>query len=232
MQRRSFIATVGILSSASLSGCLDALSGDGEEDFETGQYDGREVPLAPLETVYEWFEADDARFVDTRGPGQYETAHIEGAVSSPPTDDATLENDPVSEWGTDTRIVTYCDCPHSLAVMRASQYKEAGYDRVYALDDGFPAWKDAEYPVVEDETAALEGHEIVGESDPANAGAYVWLTTADGRQTEITQVEDDGTFTLLVRFADIDEDTRLSLEGPDHEYEATLETLTTERVRA
>ena len=227
MQRRTFVSTaLAVAGVTALAGCTDgAGEDDGPGGYETGTYDGRDVPLAPLADVHEWYEDGTVRIVDTRGPGQYGSGHIEGAVLSPPPSDGDRD-DPLADWDREDRIVTYCDCPHSLAVMRGSQLLADGFEAVYALDDGFPAWEEAGYPVESDTEAEIETHRIVGESDPRHAEDYVWVRTADGDQVEIAQIEADGSYELTIRFADVDADSLLHLEAPDYEREATLGVLT------
>ncbi|MCU4753979.1 rhodanese-like domain-containing protein [Halobacteria archaeon AArc-curdl1] len=229
MKRRELVAVAGSLSLGGLAGCLggfdDESSNDWPSSYDTANYEDVTVPLVPLEDAFEWYEAGDTRYVDTRGPGQYASAHIAGAVLSSAPDGE--EDDPTEDWGLDTRIVTYCDCPHSLATMRASRLRQAGFESVYALDDGFPAWRDAGHPVETDEGAdSVATYEIVGRSSPDHAEEYVWLSTVDGAQREITQVQADGSYELTVRFSGVDRDTVLALEAPEYELEATLEELT------
>ncbi|WP_252701214.1 rhodanese-like domain-containing protein [Natronosalvus vescus] len=228
MQRRSLLASVGAASLGSLAGCLGDITGDDEgetvDGYDAQEHEGQTVPLVPLEEAHDWFDDGDTRFVDTRGPGQYESDHIEGAVLSSAPDG--VEDDPTEAWDHDTRIVTYCDCPHTLAVWRGSALMSEGFEDVYALDDGFPAWQDAGYPTVGEETGSLEAYEIVGRSAPEHEGNYVWLTTLDESQREVSQVEADGSYKLIVRFDGLSDDTVLSLKAPEHELEATLEELT------
>ncbi|MFP8890887.1 rhodanese-like domain-containing protein [Natrialbaceae archaeon A-CW2] len=231
MKRRELVAVAGSVSLGGFAGCLGTIGGDNDSSnywpssYDTMDYEDVTVPLVPLEDAIEWYEADDTRYVDTRGPGQYASAHISGAVLSSAPDGE--EDDPTDEWALDTRIVTYCDCPHSLATMRASRLRQAGFENVYALDDGFPAWRDAGHPVEAEEGAdSVDTYEIVGRSSPDHADAYVWLSTVDGAQREITQVQADGSYELTVRFSGVDRNTVLALEAPEYELEATLEELT------
>ncbi|WP_312910807.1 rhodanese-like domain-containing protein [Natronosalvus caseinilyticus] len=233
MRRRTVLEAVGIASISGLSGCLgsiledeDSPGGDAttDEGYETESQGGQTVPLVPLEDAYEWYEADEAEFLDTRGAGQYGASHIEGAHLSTAPDG--VEDDPTTEWSEDTRIVTYCGCPHSLAVLRASELLANGFENVYALDEGYNGWTDAGYPIEGESAESIPTYEIVGRSSPDHEGEYVWLSTLDESQQEISQVEADGSYELLVRFADVDEDTVLSLEAPDYALEATLGELT------
>lgn len=229
MKRRSVLGVLGTVSLTAVSGCVSTgLTGS---EYETREFEGETVPLVPLEDAYEWFEAEEATFVDTRGEGQYETAHIEAALLSTAPDG--LEDDPLEDVDHETRLVTYCDCPHSLAVQRGSRLLASGYEDVYAFDDGFPAWQDAGYPTGGDgETASIDTYDIVGESDPTYAGEYVWLSDTEKDRHEIAQIEADGRYELTLRFADLEPSSLLVLETPAYTLEATLEELTSAVVTA
>lgn len=220
MRRRQVLVASGALTLGTVTGCL------GGETYPTESYGGEEIPLAPLEDVYEWYEADATHVVDTQPQSVYDDAHVAGAVRSP-APDGLEDDDPVTAWDTDERIVTYCVCPHTLAVQRGATLISEGYEEVYALDEGFNAWREAGYPVdgnaTDDEQPT---YEITGESSPAHAGGYVYVRkpgTAD--PLEASPVEDDGSYELLVR-GDFEAETVLEVEAPDYTLEAPLSELT------
>jgi len=132
----------------------------GEETGKTDRngYDmyavgGTEVPLAPIDDVYEWYQNDDDLVMgDARTSRRvYEEVRIAGAVFSP-APDGLPEDDPLDALAEDTRIVTYCPCPHTLSTNRAASLIENGYTDVYALKEGIREWVDRGYP--------LEGTEV------------------------------------------------------------------------
>lgn len=189
-----------------------------------------DVPVVATETAYDWFENTDTRFVDARSRAEYEEHRIDGAVLSP-ADDGLEENDPVDEWATDTRIVTYCVCPHALAKGRASSLIDDGYDDVHALDDGLQDWIDQGHPVAGTEVStALPEYEIRGLSDAGYAGSEVWVREPRTNQREVTTVNEDGSYTMTIHFAGLTDETRLTLEAPDYELEAPLAELTSDTV--
>ncbi|MCU4925947.1 rhodanese-like domain-containing protein [Halobacteria archaeon AArc-dxtr1] len=218
MDRRRLLGSVGAAALSLTAGCTDVLSGD---DYPTDSFEGETVPLAPLEDVYGWWDADDARFVDTRGQNQYDASHVPGAVLSSPFGDE--EADPTDDWDRDVRIVTYCDCPHSLAVQRASALLSEGFEDVYALDEGYLAWEDANYPVASnDPDAATESYTITGTADPEHAGEYVQISTASGDNYEIAAIGDDGSYEATIRFPDLTPESVLVVHEPTDRREGSL----------
>ncbi len=86
-------------------------------------------------------------FVDVRDPGSYARGHIPNAVNLVLSNDLSKEN--LSRLvGKDDEVVFHCVgkyCPRSTyACAKAVLW---GYTRVYYFAGGFPAWKNAGYPV-------------------------------------------------------------------------------------
>lgn len=150
---------------AALAGCIGSVADDGddespdvpddldrfEHDYEIDSSAGEPVPLVPVDDAHEWYETDAARFLDARGEGDYNRERIPGAVRSTAGHDL---GDPVTEWPADERIVTYCACPHSLALQRGARLVGEGYVNVFALEGGLDAWIDEGHP--------LEGYGVDG----------------------------------------------------------------------
>lgn len=205
------------------------------ESYETATFEGIDVPLAPLEDVIYWYRRQEVRIVDARGSQSFEDSRITGAVLSSAPDG--VDPDPVTEWSTDDRIVTYCVCPHAMAGQRAGMLIDAGYEHVYALDEGFEAWVDAGYPI---EGAAVEGggsaslpaYEVRGESDPTATGEYVTVRTVHGDQREMSVIDDDGSYELTLHFTGLEGDSLLAVETPAYTRELTLSELTSDVVTA
>lgn len=154
MRRRSFIgASIAI---SFLAGCTgDGLDGGGDDsgshsaDTGTGDYldeDGTTVPLVSVAEAFEWYDANDVVFVDARPRQDFDDIRIAGAVHSV-YPDGIGEDDPTTELSSDTRMVTYCVCPHAMAGMRAASLIENGYSEVYALDEGLQEWYEQGHPV-------------------------------------------------------------------------------------
>ncbi len=205
-----------------------AVSFDSEE-FPTTDVDGIPVPLAPIDAVYTWYGRGEARFVDARGPKQYEQSHIYGAVLSPAPDGRS--GDPVTDWPQDDRIVAYCGCPHHLSSVRAAHLIADGYEDVYVIDEGFWEWHDRDYPLAGDAINARPApRRISGLVDPKYAGESAVLRHPSSGQREMTSIRPDGSFEFVVRFFDITATARLTIETPDYVVTDTLGSLTARQV--
>ncbi|OLZ42354.1 rhodanese [Natrinema saccharevitans] len=235
MNRRQFLALGGAASLGAVAGCL----GGGSDAEAANEFDyelnstpsGVDVPLVPVEDAYEWFKNDEARFADARGRAQYDEVRIKDAVFSPAEDAGSIDDDPVEEWSTDTRIVTYCRCPHHLSSQRAASLIDAGYERTYAIDEGLGGggnggWIDRGYPI---EGSAVDAewieYEIDGTTDSEYAGETVALNQINANRSEIAPIQDDGSYTIPLYFAG-STDSQFRVEAPDYTVEGTLEELT------
>ncbi|HLX39202.1 MAG TPA: rhodanese-like domain-containing protein, partial [Ktedonobacteraceae bacterium] len=83
--------------------------------------------------------------IDVRGPKEYETGHVAGAVNIP------LSQLPrkLGKIPHEQLIVTYCNMHHrgeSRGERAAAFLREKEFD-ARALDGGYPAWKEAGLPV-------------------------------------------------------------------------------------
>ena len=225
MKRRAFLASGGVAAVAGCLGGYDKNQSSFVDDFETTTTNGYEVPLAPVETTYEWFQNDEVRFADARGRTSYEASHVEGAVLSTARSD--FEGGPVSEWSKDTTIVAYCGCPHHLSSIRASTLIENGFENVAVIDEGFWTWYERGYPVagtdVENRPAS---YEIRGQTAREYAGESAWAFHDPTGQREATPIEGDGSYTMELKFADISEDAPIRVTTPEYEIERTIGDLT------
>ena len=215
MNRRQFLATPVVASiGVALAGCL---GGDSYEIYEVG---GQEVPLAPVEDTYEWYQ-DGTLFLDATNEHQHQQARIEGSKLSPPG--APNFNHPTDDVDPDERIVTYCVCPHQLAGARAAELMNEGFEDVYAIDEGLQGWHDAGYPMTSG-PASLDpsSYTVSGRTDPAAAGEQVWLEEPETAQRYVTRIESDGRFELSFEFFDVEDDTVVVLDLPDRRIERTL----------
>jgi rhodanese-related sulfurtransferase len=199
-------------------------------DLETVEENGVDVPLLPVEDAYVWWAYRRARFADARGPDQYENSHIEGAVLSPAPEDMRGSDDPLTQWGTQDRIVCYCGCPHHLSSIRASQLINAGHENVYVIDEGFFEWTDLGYPVTGNDGGISE-FVVRGEVEAKYAGENAWVSPVDSDQLESTNVAADGTFDLHCKFVDVTADTRLRVDTPAWSTTGTVRDLTSGTVR-
>jgi rhodanese-related sulfurtransferase len=186
-----------------------------ESTFETLDVNGESVKLAPIDVVEAWYRRAETRVVDARGLDQYKRAHVYGGVSS--TAQRGSEGGAIDDWPTDTRIVTYCRCPHHLSSIRAAGLQKAGYERVYALDEGFGAWIDREYPMAgtkfgDGNAGDISEWTLEGDVDPRYAGEYAWASI--GKQYEAAPIDREGRFELVLRFAGVTADTRVRVSTP------------------
>lgn len=244
-RRRTFLVACSALAGVSVAGCSGGDSGNDDgyapddvvpsdpppspdadpADFETLDVDGTAVPLVPIDIAHAWYLRRDARFADARGRGQYDRAHVAGAVSSPAPDGRS--NDPVAEWSQDDRIVTYCGCPHHLSTLRASRLLLGGYERVYAIDEGFVPWVERGYPVSGSSVEnSLESYAVRGRTDPEDAGAMAWAIHAASDQQEATPIESDGSFAMTLHFGSLDPDASITVRTPSYEVTAPLSRVT------
>ncbi|WP_440766457.1 rhodanese-like domain-containing protein [Natronorubrum sp. DTA7] len=226
MNRRTFLAVGGTATLGGIAGCLSGDDGSpaNEFDYETQSYEGTAVPLAPIDDVIEWYENDEAEFVDARGRDQYDEVRIAGAVFSPAPDG--VDDDPTEEWSTDTRIVTYCGCPHHLSVMRGATLIDAGYEHTYAIDEGLQEWYDRQYPM-EGSSVDVErqSYRISGTTDPEYRGQMALLEQLDADRAEAAPIDDDGSYTLQLHYAGSpDSEFRVGVDG--NWIEGTLAELT------
>jgi rhodanese-related sulfurtransferase len=218
MQRRAYLRNAGLIGSIGLAGCLGggAPEAANEFDYPTTTTDGVDVPLAPLDDVIEWYENEVGVYADARGQTAYENARIAGAVHSP-APDGQAAGDPLADLDSETRIITYCGCPHHLSTLRAATLIQNGHVHAYAIDEGFRAWYEAGYP--------LEGSAV--EREPAAAGGdLAWAWHDPSGQREAAPIADDGSFTLTLHFYDVTGESPIRVVTPAGEVTGPLGSLT------
>ncbi|MFC7045432.1 rhodanese-like domain-containing protein [Halobacteriaceae archaeon GCM10025711] len=190
--------------------------------FETTSYEGTEIPLVPTELAYNWYARHEARFVDTRSEQEYDVSHVFGAVLSP-APEGQKRNDPVSEWPKDARIVAYCDCPIHLAVIRAAELIDKGYENVYVIEEGYEEWRDRSLPMAGSDAGRFpDAKTISGKVDSQYAGKTVWAYHDPSGQQEATEISSDGSFELKVRFVNVSDTDSVTVETPDYTVEKPL----------
>ncbi|MCT9094836.1 rhodanese-like domain-containing protein [Haloarchaeobius sp. HME9146] len=238
MKRRAFLSGVG-LSMTALAGCVGGLTGSGgtqssgtsPEGYETIAVEGEQIALVPVDETHQWHQNEEATFVDARGSSAYNQGHITNAMSSPVQ--TPIEAEPIEGVSKDTRIVSYCGCPHHLSSLRAAELQKAGYTNVYVIDEGFYEWVERGYPVTG--SSARKEFEIRGQTDSSYAGEMVmlWLQ-ADGetQPLEAAPIQEDGSYAITVHFSGVTADSVVSLEAPDYQLETTLGALTEQVVTA
>lgn len=233
MDRRTYLAGAGTALLSGLAGCLGP-SYDGEAanefGYETTETADVAVPLVPIADARQWHDDNAAVFVDARGSEAYETAHIAGAIHSE-APDGPDGDDPVEAYDTDRRMVTYCGCPHHLSTLRGASLVGDGYVHTYAIDEGFGPWRENGYPMDGEDVAAVpESHRIDGRTDPAHAGMFAWAWHDPSGQREAAPIDDDGRFSLVIRFYDLQPTAELRVTTPAGEHRDELQALTADRI--
>ena len=195
-----------------------------ESQFSPLSTNGETVPLVPIDVARYWYQRGEARFVDARGLKQYKAAHIFGAVNSPAVRGS--EGGGIGGWSKDDRIVCYCRCPHHLSSVRAAGLMKADFTKVYAIDEGFGAWYENDYPMQGTDFTAPQAAVVEGEVAPQYAGENVWATHEASGQREAGPIADDGTFSLTLKFYDVDEETPIHVSTPEFDVTRPLGELT------
>jgi rhodanese-related sulfurtransferase len=199
---------------------------------ETQSGETVQVPLIPIEDAYYMYARRRARFVDARNETGYEVSHIFGAVLSPAPNGGE-RSDPVADWGKQEPVVTYCHCPHHLSTMRAAALIENGFQNVYAIDEGFQAWLDRNYPLAGSDTNRdYTVRTVRGRTDAADAGETAWAIHAPTDQVEATEIAEDGSYEMELKFVQVDRNSTITVETPSYTVDAPLGTLTNTTVTA
>ncbi|WP_396613777.1 rhodanese-like domain-containing protein (plasmid) [Haloferax sp. S1W] len=190
-----------------------------------------EVPLVPIEDAYYWYARGEARFVDARSETGYDVSHIFGSVLSPAPDGRKF--DPTDDWNKADRVVTYCHCPHHLSSLRAAMLLATGYEEVYAIDEGFQSWLDRNYPLAGTDTNRdYTVRTIEGKTNRSDAGETAWAFHPGTDQVEATEINADGSYTLELKFVQVDAQSTIQIETPSYAIQAPLGELTSGTVTA
>ncbi|HEY7373823.1 MAG TPA: c-type cytochrome [Polyangia bacterium] len=81
---------------------------------------------------------------DARGPAEWSTLHITGAISTPYYDAKALDDIP----NDGTWVLAYCACPHHLSGDVVAALRKRGYKHTAVIDEGVFAWQQKGYPIV------------------------------------------------------------------------------------
>jgi rhodanese-related sulfurtransferase len=82
---------------------------------------------------------------DARGPAEWSSLHIAGAINTPYYDKKSLDEIP----NDGTWVLAYCACPHHVSGEVVEELRKRGYKHTAVIDEGVFAWKQKGYPVVE-----------------------------------------------------------------------------------
>ncbi|MFB6135938.1 MAG: rhodanese-like domain-containing protein [Halobacteriaceae archaeon] len=190
-----------------------------------------QVPLVPLDVAYNLYARREARFLDTRVEAGYDVSHVFGATRSPPPDGA--EDDPTGTWDVSTPVVTYCHCPTYLATQRAAYMLDNGFDEVYALQNGYQAWKVANYPTDgEGVPSTAASWTVEGETDADDAGGVAYVSHDPTQQVAGAEIAADGTYSVTFSFASASGSDDATVGTPSYEVSGSLETMAKSTVTA
>ena len=134
------------------------------------------VTVAELKTM---MEKGEAVAVDVRGSVPWRYGHIPGAVWLP----LGRVDQQFGKLPQDKLIVTYCTCKAEETSLEGAMKlaNEHGFERVAVLTGGYPAWKDAGYPVEEERTVHFaEGQPVAATPPSAPAPAAAPAPRASG----------------------------------------------------
>ena len=197
------------------------------ESFDTLQRGEFEIKLVPTDVAYYWYARGEARFADARSQTEFDNSNVFGSVLSPAGDGRDLPDDPALQWPEDDRIITYCDCPHHLSSLRAASLKNRGYQEVYALDEGFTAWREHDLPMAGTDVGRAPALHVVEGSVPRRfGGESAWAYHTESNQREATDIAADGSYELHLKFFDVTSRSRVRIETPAYTTTATLAELT------
>ncbi|WP_435099327.1 rhodanese-like domain-containing protein [Halarchaeum sp. P4] len=202
--------------------------------FDTYTANGTEVPLVPVEVARYWWLRGAARFADARDPALYDRSHVYGAVLSPAPGIPYDGCDPATYWPDGDRIICYCGCPHHLSSLRAAALIEEGFEKVYAIDEGFWEWHRRGFPVAGErpEWAPTREFIVKGTTDPKYANQTAWIRVPAENQSEATKIGPDGNFTLEPKFSGVSPATPVVIETPEYTVNTTLQNATSGVVAA
>lgn len=203
-----------------------------ESAFELNTYKGVDVPLVPAKTARYWYHEQKARVIDARSYEVYQRSHIPGALSSPAggTDRGA---DEINNWDETARIVTYCGCPHHLSSHRAMELYESGHTAVYAIDEGFGVWSERGYETTGEESSFARSWHIDGKVSARYAGEIATVKRPQSEQLLYAKpIGEEGTFSLKLRSADVEEHTVVVVKTPSGSKQATVRELATSIITA
>lgn len=146
---------------------------------------------------------------DVRGQMSYDESHIKGALSKP------IPITPALVMGIEknSKIVTYCGCPHHLSSIAAEQLTQMGYKDVHVLDEGFWYWKDHKYPLEEGKSTKAKVSELNLSGNLMKAGLPVvnkdiYIKHIKTGQLEATRTDSKGFYKMkfhIYNYANNDE---------------------------
>lgn len=201
--------------------------------FNTLTRSGFKIKLVPTDVAYYWYARGEARFADTRSQSEFDVSHVFGAVLSPAGDGIDMPDDPVLQWPKEDRIITYCDCPHHLSSLRAASLRSRGYKEVYALDKGFSAWREHDFPLAGKDIGRVPPVRVIeGKVPRQHAGGWAWAYHQGSNQREAVPIKSDGSYRLETKFVNVTAQSKVKVETPAYTVTGTFAELTGGFIRA
>ena len=116
-----------------------------DNNRDAGSYGFYEIGF---QEALERFRANSAVFVDARAREDYRQGHIPGAVNLPDQQFDEFFGPFFEKIDPERFLITYCEGEHCpLSGSLAEKLREAGYDKVFVLQDGWGHWQRRELPV-------------------------------------------------------------------------------------
>ena len=135
------------MSEAALGLLANAVSGAGIPLIASDAAPGTAIGLAAARQVH---QAGGATFVDARPRDDYVAGHIDGALSVPFAERAGELDELRRELPRTRPLVVYCEGGACTSAFELSAWLAAnGWRDVSVLDDGYPAWEAAGFPVTQ-----------------------------------------------------------------------------------
>lgn len=137
---------------------------------------------------------------DVRNKESYMESHITTSYSKP----LPITTDMVTQFPKNSKIVTYCGCPHHLSTMGAEQLTNLGYKDVHVLNEGFWFWKDNKYPIEIDPNSKSKISELSVEGLLLKNGqpvskANIYIKHEKSGQLEATSTDSKGYYKMNLR---------------------------------
>lgn len=102
------------------------------------------VPQVSAAEARDLQQKGEAVLIDVRGSVPYELGHAAGAVWMP----LGLVSQRAGELPEDKLIIAYCTCKsEEVSIETALALQKLGFRKVAVMRGGYPAWKDASYPI-------------------------------------------------------------------------------------
>ena len=110
--------------------------------LQTPTQEYADVTVAEAKALIE--EKPDMVILDVRTPSEFDDGHIEGAINIP-VDYLAGRLDELSK---DDELLVYCRTGNRSA-RAVGILEDAGFTKIFHMDEGITGWMDADYPVVE-----------------------------------------------------------------------------------